>query len=333
MRPNIKLLEGLGHLPIHAQITNNLRHAISTGQLPSGTQLPSVRDLAEELNVASNTVARAYQALHDEGLVITQSGRGTFVTQLIEPGSPRAANQAALLGILDPAIAAVRALGASPEEILGIVQRLLTDDRLVVALVGINDLVVRKWRNILEQEYQDLKVTVIGVTIDEVRRDLAGVLNQLHHAYYVFSLLTTYADSRHFLEPHNKRVVPLLTEVSLATHEALARLPADGMVGLVADDQYANNVLALIGNYCDPSRIKLVSAEHEAEIDALMGETRTIVYTFTPSETVIRLARPDSHLIELQYLPNRSCFDQVRQILAEYHAASQNGALQPSISQ
>lgn len=56
----INLLKGPGHLPIHLQIMHCLEYAIGFGQLPPGTRLPSVRELATELQVAPNTVARAY---------------------------------------------------------------------------------------------------------------------------------------------------------------------------------------------------------------------------------------------------------------------------------
>ena len=65
--------------PLYAQIEQGLRGAIATGRLPAGTQLPTVRQLAVELSVNANTVARVYAELERAGVLETQRGVGTFV--------------------------------------------------------------------------------------------------------------------------------------------------------------------------------------------------------------------------------------------------------------
>jgi GntR family transcriptional regulator len=65
--------------PIYAQIDHALRAAIATGRLPSGAQLPTVRQLAVDLAVNANTVARVYSDLERAGLLETRRGVGTFV--------------------------------------------------------------------------------------------------------------------------------------------------------------------------------------------------------------------------------------------------------------
>ena len=66
--------------PIYKQITDQVRHAVTTGALAVGDQLPSVRALAEDLVVNPNTVARAYGDLMREGLLESRAGRGVFIT-------------------------------------------------------------------------------------------------------------------------------------------------------------------------------------------------------------------------------------------------------------
>src|SRR6516164_2786563 len=67
--------------PIYQQITQQVRHAVTTARLAVGDQLPSVRALAEELVVNPNTVARAYAELTREGLIESRAGRGVFIAQ------------------------------------------------------------------------------------------------------------------------------------------------------------------------------------------------------------------------------------------------------------
>jgi GntR family transcriptional regulator len=65
--------------PIWRQIEEGMRRMISLGTLAPGDVVPSVRDLAQQLRVNPNTVARAYQRLTDVGVFAVRRGEGTFV--------------------------------------------------------------------------------------------------------------------------------------------------------------------------------------------------------------------------------------------------------------
>jgi GntR family transcriptional regulator len=74
-------------VPITEQIVGGLRRAIAMGKLQPNDELPPVRQLAADLGVNLNTVARAYRALEASGLVSTVRGRGTRVTSSTEKRS------------------------------------------------------------------------------------------------------------------------------------------------------------------------------------------------------------------------------------------------------
>jgi GntR family transcriptional regulator len=65
--------------PIYAQVERGLRAAIAAGRLKPGDQLPTVRELAVELGVNANTIARVYSELERNGVFETRRGVGTFV--------------------------------------------------------------------------------------------------------------------------------------------------------------------------------------------------------------------------------------------------------------
>lgn len=67
------------HIPIYRQLVDQIRSRIEAGELVAGEQLPTVRQLADQLEVNFNTVARAYRLLDELGWISTQHGRGTFV--------------------------------------------------------------------------------------------------------------------------------------------------------------------------------------------------------------------------------------------------------------
>jgi GntR family transcriptional regulator len=67
------------HVPIYVQLMEQIKHQIATGTLKPGDQLPTVRQLAADLRVNFNTVARAYRLLDEDAIISTQHGRGTFI--------------------------------------------------------------------------------------------------------------------------------------------------------------------------------------------------------------------------------------------------------------
>lgn len=73
--------------PPYRQIQVDLTRAINSGALAAGTRLPTVRALATDLDVAVNTVAKAFRALEQAGLVITRGRAGTVVAPLDRPTS------------------------------------------------------------------------------------------------------------------------------------------------------------------------------------------------------------------------------------------------------
>src|SRR5947207_13689879 len=66
--------------PIYAQLDRALRAAIATGRLAAGQQLPTVRQLAVDLSINANTVARVYAELERMGVIETRRGVGSFIT-------------------------------------------------------------------------------------------------------------------------------------------------------------------------------------------------------------------------------------------------------------
>ncbi len=71
-------------VPIYIQIIDQIKHMLAVGELEPGDQLPTTRQLAADLRVNFNTIARAYRMLDEEGLISTQHGRGTYILSTSE---------------------------------------------------------------------------------------------------------------------------------------------------------------------------------------------------------------------------------------------------------
>jgi DNA-binding transcriptional regulator YhcF (GntR family) len=67
--------------PVYEQIVRQIHDGVKAGRLRPGTPLPTVRQLAGDLMLNRNTVARAYKMLEDQGVILTAGRKGTFVRQ------------------------------------------------------------------------------------------------------------------------------------------------------------------------------------------------------------------------------------------------------------
>lgn len=68
-------------VPIYLQLMEQVKHAVETGALGVGEELPSIRRVAVDLVVNPNTVAKAYRELEHEGVIELRQGSGAFVVQ------------------------------------------------------------------------------------------------------------------------------------------------------------------------------------------------------------------------------------------------------------
>lgn len=101
---------------IYEQIVAQVQEAVATGRLRSGERLPAVRQMADQLDIAPGTVARAYGELERLGLVVTDGARGTRVAERAAP-PPAAGRPEALAGLLRPVAVAAFHMGATAREL------------------------------------------------------------------------------------------------------------------------------------------------------------------------------------------------------------------------
>jgi GntR family transcriptional regulator len=104
--------------PIYAQLERGLRAAIATGRLGGGDQLPTVRQLAVELRVNANTVARVYAELERAGVIETRRGVGSFVSATPAQAHPAREHQRRLRAFVTRVLADVERSGFTVEEIV-----------------------------------------------------------------------------------------------------------------------------------------------------------------------------------------------------------------------
>jgi GntR family transcriptional regulator len=104
-------------VPIYIQVEEQIRALIAAGQLRPGDQLPTIRELATDLRVNYNTIARVYLDLDRDGVISTQRGRGTFVAGVPDAAQREKVRQDKLHAIVRAALDEARTLGYAPQEI------------------------------------------------------------------------------------------------------------------------------------------------------------------------------------------------------------------------
>ena len=118
------IISNQSELPIYAQIKEQLKEQILNGQIPEGSTLPSIRQLAREVGVSVITTTRAYSDLEAEGFIATMQGKGSVVL----PTDNKLLREQYLLRIeegLSTAIDTAKAMGMSREELTGIFHNLM----------------------------------------------------------------------------------------------------------------------------------------------------------------------------------------------------------------
>lgn len=115
--------------PIYAQMDRAIRIAVATGKLKPGDQLPTVRQLAVDLRVNANTVAKVYLTLERDGVVETKRGVGTFIAET--PPKPAARQRDRHLdALVDRFLTDGTSHGFNPRELLeALARRVKEGDR------------------------------------------------------------------------------------------------------------------------------------------------------------------------------------------------------------
>ena len=123
---NIIILNTAG-IPIYEQIKDQIKAAIINGTLKDGDLLPSIRQLAKDLQISVITTMRAYNDLEQEGFIVSVQGKGSYV----KPKNPELIKEQKLLEVEDNLLAAINAaklIKLSSEELIGMLEFLIKED-------------------------------------------------------------------------------------------------------------------------------------------------------------------------------------------------------------
>jgi len=110
------------HTPAYAQIMGQVKQAIANGKMSPGDQLPTVRQLAADLRINFNTVARAYRLLDEEGIISTQHGRGTYILERPPSKESERARRRQIVVLAEYLVGEAERLRSDPQELREIIE-------------------------------------------------------------------------------------------------------------------------------------------------------------------------------------------------------------------
>jgi GntR family transcriptional regulator len=110
-------IDKTSRVPIYDQIKEQIKGLIHAGQIKTGDQLPTIRELSVELLVNFNTVALAYRDLVNEGIIVTERGKGTFVASTPGESEMLRIRQEKLQALVNALFEETKRLGYSRAEV------------------------------------------------------------------------------------------------------------------------------------------------------------------------------------------------------------------------
>jgi GntR family transcriptional regulator len=115
--PVVLTVDPRSGVPIYLQVIEQVKRSVALGVLAAGEQLPTVKQLALDLTINPNTVAKAYRELERDGVIETAPGRGSFVKSNGVAETSRAAAADVARAAIESAVREAKSIGLSADDI------------------------------------------------------------------------------------------------------------------------------------------------------------------------------------------------------------------------
>ena len=325
-------------IPIYTQIVGQLQFDIVSGRLPSGTQLASIRELAQELAVAPMTITQAYQELRQLGLIDTRPGLGTFVTDFnvahVNGGVPN--RQLQLRRILQRAVTDAQQHGFSKDEIKqGFISLLTTANGLLasrhVVLLGLFPAALRIYADDLERNLAEERIIVDPITFDDLVARPEIYQQRLDQAEALLVPLHQVQTTRELLQRHSfvwsGPILGLNFVLRPSAQQAIAALPPDVTIGIISRfPEFVNSMIQGIAAIRPFEHKPVVClADDEPCLQELCRQVQAIVVATGADDALAALTPhipPAMPCIEYLHTVDATSYQRIRQWIAAGAQAS-----------
>lgn len=273
-------------IPIGEQLKGQIIHHVSTGLLKARDRLPSLRELARALEVSYATIAHVYRELAEDGFVVSQTGKGTYVADLVQLDNldkPEAL-RSNLLRLVEVLVGQASLLGFTRDEIAETVSSYLSDcydgkEPCHIVLVGMARNATDSYAREMEALLTSLNVKVKAVLLGELEADQDRTIAEMRPASVVATVPTSFQQVCDMLEPRGFHVSAIAFRPSAETRRRMASISAGCSVGVVATEpKYLQSLVQQVSAYISSG--KGVSY-------AVRGDERAIKYMLARVDVVI----------------------------------------------
>jgi DNA-binding transcriptional regulator YhcF (GntR family) len=312
------------------QIKGQIVYAISHGKLRPATAMPSVRELASELDVAPMTITRVYRELVEEQLLETKPGVGTFVADITSIHQGRASRDGSrnLEQIADAFVQRALAFGHTPSQVRDTVLERLdvhssSRTAACAALVGNFKLATEAYAREAERILQDLNVRILPVLRSELQADLPGVIARLQGIEVVIAVPTRLQEIRTLLEPYGFCVMAVAFQVSPETRRRVAAIQPRARVGVVATyPEFLSSLLEGVIAYGLPEAHPLYAfVDQETQVREMLAQVDVVVYA-SGSEKILEWLPDGMEAFEYRHVPDPASLNRLRPLLEERQGAT-----------
>ncbi len=308
-------------IPVYLQLKHHIVHLISSGALAPGTPLPSVRQLAGDLGLATATIQRAYGELQEIGMLVGQAGRGVFVADLANelphlPGE----RLGVLRGVFARAVSHALSLGFGQQEIVATVRDLAvgagrSDHPPRLVFVGSSAETAAKYRALLDAALRADGVEVASLTLAEIQEGADAALDRLEPLRCIVGLVRTFTQLRPIVAHRGTPLFGLVVELTPAMQQTLRALPDDEPLGLIAEDLYLPSARTIVRHFRgSEDNVVWAESHNRRAVRRVVQTCPTVLHTFGTGAMLAKLA-PRSRLIELEYLPTEASLERLRNLV------------------
>lgn len=302
-------------VPLGMQLRGLIEYGVVNGDLMPGQRLPSVRELAESLDIAPMTVAQVYRALRDVGLLETRTGDGTFIATRENTARVAAADGDNPLPDLqrrfDAIISDALSVGLSPSEISGMVQvGLSRSSQLVVprrvVMLGMFEEATREYAAAL-QDRLGKKFAVEPRTLAQLRAD-SGLIQPVSSAELVITFSNRVKEARTLLPA--AKVTALRFLPSEATRQALAGLDPYMKLAVISHfPDFLSILRAGVERFAPHMGNVQATVLHAPGMSEVIVDADAVVYS-TGAESLLPTLRAGIVAIEYRHGPDPVDIDQ-----------------------
>lgn len=291
-------------VPVGRQLYGLIAYAISSGSMPDGDRLPSVRDLAEMVGLATMTVNKVYKDLAEAGLIVVRKGLGAFVTR---PSQRIATPDPAMVELqqaIDGVLARAGQLGIGREALMAMIGTQMQVRRLHAGLrlvfVGVFP---EPTRDYVEEIRPFLAPDdwIDATTLDALRAD-EGERRRCREADGVLTVLHRQSELEKIVP--QARAVGLRFLPSEATRRALAGLdPRDRIAAVTRFEEYIAMMRPSIRQFAPHVSDILVTWSDAPGLARALADRTVVVYA-TGADAVTGLMAPGTRSFEFRHTPD-----------------------------